>query len=463
MKTGLVLAIVCVLALGGPGVSTGLADCPPDPGENGPNWMYDLACGTSDVEAVECAFNAAREWENAQLGLSLPEIDLPDQVQWDALSDSEKGLWLINLERVDRGVHPLHGVEANVNAVAQTYAQLLLDTDTFGHDEDDSPWERLNANPTIGACHDYLSVAENLYVSVAYGSIPLPVEQAIHGWLYDDADSNWGHRHAILWYPYNDNSGDAGKEGFLGIGLARGGPYTGPFSSQWPEAALVVMNVFDPCAAWIYDTPPEPVVTTGQASGLQVSPMGALAAVMLNGEIDPNGTATNGFFEIWPLDAPAEIQTTAIQPIGNGETAVPVQAQIAGLSMAREYGFWMVADNGFGAYRAAAQYLDIQTGYVDPLPDGDCSQLTPCFSGHIQPAVDASAALSLIKVAQGDFLEDTKTNNLVIDQDVVLIVGYNDDYSALSPFPTRISPGNHQAATVTVQKGTFIPCGVIIQ
>jgi hypothetical protein len=69
-------------------------------------------------------------------------------------------------------------------------------------------------------------------------------------WMYEDAGSGWGHRHAILWYPYNDNSGSPGSEGFFGIGRASGGPYQGPFPDAWPCAEIIVMNVFDPCATW---------------------------------------------------------------------------------------------------------------------------------------------------------------------------------------------------------------------
>ena len=109
-------------------------------------------------------------------------------------------------------------------------------------------------NPAIGGCHDYLNVAENIAVFVTSGSsIPLPIERSIFMWIYDDGSCcNWGHRHAILWYPYNDNSGPVGREGFLGIGRANGGPYQGPFSNPWNYAEMIVMNVFDPCAVWTY-------------------------------------------------------------------------------------------------------------------------------------------------------------------------------------------------------------------
>ncbi len=233
-----------------------LTSYPPDPTADIP-WT----AGTSGVTDIQTAFNYARTQENAQLGLHLPMLTLPSQSTWDALSNSEKAMWLINAERVDRSVMALHGVESNVTSVAVYYADYLLENDVFSHDVDGlSPWERLNTNPAIAACHDFLSVAENLAVFATSGSsIPLPVERAVYMWMYKDAGSSWGHRHAILWYPYNDNSGPSGVEGFLGIGRAAGGPYQGPFSEEWNFAEIIVMNVFDPCADWDYG---EPVITS---------------------------------------------------------------------------------------------------------------------------------------------------------------------------------------------------------
>ena len=211
------------------------------------------SCQYSGVDQIKCAFDNARSAENTQLGTSLPPVTLPSQATWDGMSDGEKALWLINLERIDRGIVPLDQIEANVTEVAQYYADFLLDNDAWGHYEDGlSPWERLDQKPTILDCHDNLSVAENLAVFVSTGSIPLPVERSVYMWMYDDAGSAWGHRHAILWYPYNDNSGTNGMEGFLGIGRASGGPYQGPFSKSYPFAEMIVMNVFDPCETWDY-------------------------------------------------------------------------------------------------------------------------------------------------------------------------------------------------------------------
>ncbi len=165
------------------------ASYPPDPTTDIP-WN----AGTSGVLDIQTAFNNARTQENAQLGLHLPMLTLPSQLAWDALSNSEKALWLINAERVDRGVMPLHGVESNVTSVAQYYAQYLLDNDVFSHDADGlSPWDRLNTNPAIAACHDFLNVVENLAVFVTSGtSLPLPVERAVYMWMYEDESSGVG-------------------------------------------------------------------------------------------------------------------------------------------------------------------------------------------------------------------------------------------------------------------------------
>ena len=220
---------------------------PPDPNFD---IEWSSACGLSNVSDIECAYNNARTDENSQLGTSIPVLALPDQAEWDGMSDGEKALWLINRERIDRGVEPLQGVETNVTSVAQNYAHFLLDNNKFGHEEDGrDPWERLDDNPAIGACHDFLGVAENLSLFLTTdSSVPLPVERSVFNWMYDDGSCcAWGHRRAILWKPYNDNSGATGTEGFLGIGRASG------THSGWNYAELIVMNVFDPCSTWDYE------------------------------------------------------------------------------------------------------------------------------------------------------------------------------------------------------------------
>jgi hypothetical protein len=172
------------------------------------------------------------------------------------MSDGEKALWLINKEREDRGVPPLHGLEMNVTGVAQYYADYLLEHNTSGHTADGrSPYGRLDDNPEIGACREPLDVVENIAYHVTTGSsIDLPVERTVYAWIYWDASVGWGHRHVVLWHPYDDNSGTAGMEGFLGLGRGNGGPYQGPFSKPWNFAEIILMDVFDPCSTWSHAT-----------------------------------------------------------------------------------------------------------------------------------------------------------------------------------------------------------------
>jgi len=242
------------------------ADYPADP-VNDTTWPYSSESRVTDIQS---RFNTARTNENSQLGRAIPMLAMPTQSDWDARSPGEKALWLINRERVDRGIAPLHGLEVNVAQVAQEYAQYLLAHDAFAHDADGrSPWDRLADNPAIDACHDFLGVAENL--AVLWGGWTLPIERSVYMWMYDDSGSHWGHRHAVLWYPFNDNSGAQGIEGFLGIGLASGE------HQGWTDSDIIVMNVFDPCATWTYSEPEvELSVTISGAAGgsVQSTPAG---------------------------------------------------------------------------------------------------------------------------------------------------------------------------------------------
>ena len=74
----------------------------------------------------------------------------------------------------------------------------------------------------------------------------MALERAVYNWMYVDAQSAWGHRHCILWTPYNDNNGSNGEEGFLGIGIQGVENYM----NMGMYGVVVVMNVFDPCASW---------------------------------------------------------------------------------------------------------------------------------------------------------------------------------------------------------------------
>ncbi len=231
------------------GMEKGVNTYPDDPTTD-----IDWSGGTTTVSDLEAAFNNARNQESTQLGISLPSISFPSQSTWDNFSDNDKMLWLINQERTARGVLPLQFYESNVTDVAGYYAQYLIDNDAWGHTEDgNTPWERLESNQEINDCHDFLGVAENLAVFVSSANnFESIIARSFYNWMYDDGDCcSWGHRHAIVWDEYNNNSGSSTSEGFVGVGHAYGTNYTGPFSQSWNYAEMVVMNVFDPCSSWV--------------------------------------------------------------------------------------------------------------------------------------------------------------------------------------------------------------------
>ncbi len=224
------------------------------------------------VADIQTAFTNARAGETTQLpGKSyypFPAMTLPAQGTWDAMSNSQKALWLINAERAARNVLPLEGADINAISVAQAHANYLFTNHLFTHTGSGgtSPWDRLAANPAIGGHQDFLSVSENLNAAVTSGgSIAMPVEKAIYGWIYDDASSAWGHRVACLFGPFTNNFGPAGSEGMMGIGRASGGPWSG-FGTPWNFAEIVVFNVFDPDASYNPALPVQLSIFTGNVT-----------------------------------------------------------------------------------------------------------------------------------------------------------------------------------------------------
>jgi len=209
--------------------------------------------GNTTVAQIQTAFNNARTAENNQLGISLPNIVFPTQTVWDAKSDNEKLLWLINKERTARSCLALENFETNVTEVATSYANYLVNNNTSGHSADGKdPWTRLNKKPAISSCHDFLSRAENIaYFVSSINNLQSIIELSFYNWMYVDMTSSWGHRIAILLKDYTNNRGSVSTEGFVGVCRVSTTNYKGPFSSTWAFAQVVVMNIFDPCPSFV--------------------------------------------------------------------------------------------------------------------------------------------------------------------------------------------------------------------
>jgi|GEM_PF-3462186 len=274
----LILIAAPILLLAGAGQV--LADSPP-------NLTADIPwnAGTSSVADVEAAFNHGRRQEEAQLSLgtgSLGNLDLPSQAVWDATSDDSKALTIMNAERTARagmkaGVIglPFTAVQTDVDSLAQYYANYLVTNNKTGHEADGrTPFRRIDDDPVLGPCHEFLHRAENLaYFWTSSSSNPLYIERSIYNWVYDDASSAWGHREAVLLqdnalgisdpdYGFNNNVGDSGSEGFVGIGVAQSPDYD-PQGLGWVNmGTAVVLNMIDPISTGTCPWDGSPTVTS---------------------------------------------------------------------------------------------------------------------------------------------------------------------------------------------------------
>ena len=240
--------LAIAIAIAADPVDAASGDYPADPSGD-VEWPWsDWA--PAKIETIMEKFNAARAQDPT---ISVDLVIEYTQDEWDALSDNQKGLYLSNKERVDRGIAPYAAVAKQVSDVAQDYATYLYEVEqTLTHRPSEATWtgsgrdassccspsNRLAA--ALGNEKEFFRFSENLaWTSAGDPSrFPEPVAYSVYAWIYDDAGSGWGHRHFSL-AELNDNAGEANVEGLLGFGVARGaaGTYT-------------VMNVADEAAGW---------------------------------------------------------------------------------------------------------------------------------------------------------------------------------------------------------------------
>jgi len=232
-------------------------DTPPNNGKDIP--YFTIGEQVSDIEA---AFNRARALDST---INTP-LELPSEEVWKQMSPEEQALYVLNKERVERGLKPFEGVEAmnlhfsggepkTLSDVAQAYANLLYTKKELSHTLDGTVTQRIERVESIKNNKEPIPYNESLYASgnsFQYESIPLI--KAIYNWIY--ADSNpaagepWGHRAMCLMKVDNDNFGEKGAEGILAFGLKQGENYV-----AYPgfKSSIVVMNAFNPTATWSGD------------------------------------------------------------------------------------------------------------------------------------------------------------------------------------------------------------------
>ena len=214
--------------------------------DNFPSADIEWSSSSDTVKAIEDTFNYARSKDST----ISKKLILPTQAKWDSMTNQQKGLFLLNRERYDRGIKPFEGINNDVIDVAQQYANLLYTKGKFDHKEDETSHIRLERKDEIKNNKDFWQFAENLYVGATSSEyIKNPIIRAVYGWIYDDKDSNWGHRKFCLATGLNDNSGKNGEEGLIGFGVKTGENYQfNNYSGM--KSTIVVMNAFDPGANW---------------------------------------------------------------------------------------------------------------------------------------------------------------------------------------------------------------------
>ncbi len=240
-----------------------------DPSANLSSWDY----SKSIVEN----FNQARRDEEVNRSLTTNCLGNMTEISggWNNATFDEIALYIHNSEREARGKLPLYGVETHLDAVSQAHSEWQVANEVFSHGGDpnlgsartyaicgannnqcgtnitgSSPSERMNQGILI---NQWEYKGENIAASVTSGatiSSQLGLVTGLYRFMYTDAGSSWGHRHNML-HDYNDNWGDTGNEGFIGVGVQQGGPYKScAFScNSWNKVAITTINYYDPIAS----------------------------------------------------------------------------------------------------------------------------------------------------------------------------------------------------------------------
>jgi RHS repeat-associated protein len=212
------------------------------------------------VQDIARAFNHAR-----RLDPSVQQfLIMPSQAAWDAMTNQQKGLYLVNAERVARGIKPYAGYDSAIVEVAQDFAKYIQSRNaTIDHFLDGrTPMQRMLSHPYTAANADkFIKYPESLVSN----SAPYPrgndyaLVSAIYRWLYVDKKwylyfgltegEEWGHRNHLLQTGLNDNHGIATEEGVVGFGIEKG-LYQPEAASPTNQGAVVVFKTIDQGTTW---------------------------------------------------------------------------------------------------------------------------------------------------------------------------------------------------------------------
>jgi len=169
--------------------------------------------------------------------------------------------------------------------------------------------------------------------------------------------------------------------------------------ASFPLLSLLLMSLLSSCAG---STVPgaAPTVTTLTATGVGTT------GATLNGSVNPNGLATDAWFEWGTSPGLVTFDTTSIQAVGAGTDALPVMATLSGLSPGTTYYHRVAASNSTGTAKGVIASFTTGSpttfGVVSTSPANNAtdvplgSLVTVTFNQDVEPAtlVDAIAVSS---------------------------------------------------------------------
>jgi len=153
--------------------SLGCVDIPASP---------DYLSSGSASDAI-AAINNARQTEH------LHSLRIP--TNFYHLNPAQQQFILLNLERTDRGLHPLQ-MDANLTYIAGAYSKQLLDLHFFSHTSPIAGTFSDRVNNNLAIANHYSLAAENLAGNPVAGIGPM------YEYMYDDSAENCAHRNNIL-------------------------------------------------------------------------------------------------------------------------------------------------------------------------------------------------------------------------------------------------------------------------
>jgi uncharacterized protein YkwD len=249
-------------------------------------------------------FNFARQQEGCTVSLNI------DPTAYDAATPQMQMLLLFNAERQDRGLPALQLDSALLSQVSQNHSKELAQYNYFAHPspinqpggKNDSS-SRITVNPAING-HNTNCCAE----IIAGGQTT--AASAVYGWMYQDADSSWGHRQNILGFNANVDA-NPGHYTWVGIGIATGGKFGVYYTADFLEDSAA--TPYTPPTTADTQTPtlkPPTVVDakTVQVTGVQDNSDGGTSAA---------GVTSVVFYVSTPVDANGNFQTV-VATLNNG-------------------------------------------------------------------------------------------------------------------------------------------------